>query len=451
MLSATAFLLIFGAGLAAALFRHPVFGLYAYMAVFYVHPPSRWWAQSLPDLRWALLAAVVTLLALLIHRKKLSSGPTWITTPPAILLACYAAWLWIQNFWALDSTAHYEASVQFTKYLIAFYFIYRLIDSRERLRDFLMVHVAGCAYLGILAFYSTNFSDGRVNGVGGPGIDDANSLAMFLGTGAIAGAALILSQTGWRRYFSVGAMAFIMNGVVLASSRGALLGLAAAGLVLVLLKSPGHRRLFWALAAVGVLAVGSLMDQRFIDRMFTITAAVEHDNEIDASAETRFVLYEAQVKMFMAYPLGAGHKGTAVLSPLYMDEKWMTRDASGLPSSLARSSHNTFLTTLVEQGVPGSVLFLCLVGWVLGSLIRVRNWHQQAVEPAQVTMVAALCAAIFLILVAGLTTDYLMAEIQFWLLAALAASFAALRVPTKVEVATRGAIPVVPLESSRSR
>ena len=51
------FMVAFMAALTLALVRHPIYGLYAYVADFYLHPPSRWWGQFLPDMRWSMLAA----------------------------------------------------------------------------------------------------------------------------------------------------------------------------------------------------------------------------------------------------------------------------------------------------------------------------------------------------------------------------------------------------------
>ena len=63
MLSAAAFVVFCLFCSAMAFIRHPIFGLYFYLASIYVHPPSRWWGYMLPDLRWALLSAGVTVLA----------------------------------------------------------------------------------------------------------------------------------------------------------------------------------------------------------------------------------------------------------------------------------------------------------------------------------------------------------------------------------------------------
>ncbi len=423
MLSALAFTAGF-VGLAIAAFaRHPIYGVLLYLATFYVHPPSRWWSAWLPDLRWSLLAAAIAVSATLLHRRgEVERRGAWLANVPALVLTLYTGWMWVQMLWALDPEAHFQATVQMTKYLVAFYLIWRVADTPQRLTDVLLFHVLGCFYLGWIAF-GVGLSDGaRLNGVGGPGIDDANSLAMFLGTGAAVGAALLLQVTGWRRWACIASMPFILNGMILAGSRGAFLGLIAAGAVLLLLRPPEKRWLFWLFAVVGVASVVSLMDTRFIERMFTVKQVVEDPSEIDGSAENRMVLIDAQLKMFQSYPFGSGHKGTAVLSPLYLEEKWLTRRTHDEP--MGRSSHNTFLTTLVEQGVVGAALYGWLTLWGLVILLRVKRMQWQGV-PFQLRNPAMACsAAIAVVWVAGLFTDYLLAEVQVWLFALLASALA---------------------------
>src|SRR3954451_10931235 len=111
------FLLGYFAGLLLAFIRTPLFGLFTYIGVFYLHPPSRWWGHFLPDLRWSLLAAAATFIATLFHRTK-SERASWLATTPAKLLIAYTLWLWVQNLWALDQAQHFEASFLFTKYLV---------------------------------------------------------------------------------------------------------------------------------------------------------------------------------------------------------------------------------------------------------------------------------------------------------------------------------------------
>ena len=416
MLSAAAFVVFCLFCSAMAFIRHPIFGLYFYLASIYVHPPSRWWGYMLPDLRWALLSAGVTVLAVALHRGRLNPKPFWMANPPAAILTMYVVWMWIQTFWAVDEATHINGTTQFTKCIVVLWFVYRIVDTKERLRGFLSAHVFGCGLLGVYAQF-TGREGNRLDGVGGPGMDDANTLGMYLATGVIVALGLVLTQTGWRRWVNLGLLVVIINGFVLANSRGPFLGLAAGGLVLVACKATQHRRVFWALVLVGVLGGTAIVDKAFVERMFTIGDVASLDEEADKSARSRVAIVEAQLRMAKDYPLGAGHRGTAALSTRYLDRQWLT--GGGADPDAERSSHNTFMTALVEQGPPGALMYLALVGWLGHVVLRLRRLRAQRVDPELATFGAAICASIVVVFVAGWAADYLLAEVQFWMFAAL--------------------------------
>lgn len=418
MYYAFAFVIFCGACTYLAFRRNPVYALYFYLASIYVHPPSRWWGYMLPDLRWAFLSAAVAVLAVLFHRGKLGAKPLWLANGPAALLLVYTLWMWVQTPWALDPATHIDGSLQYSKYLVAFWFIYRMADTPPRVVDAMLAHSLGCALLGVYAEF-TGRSGGRLDGVGGPGMDDANTLGLYLATGVLVCMGLVLSQRGWRRWLCLALLPVIGNGFVLANSRGAFLGLAAGAAVLALCKAREHRRLFWSFALMAALGATLIVDQAFIDRMFTIGDVAEQDNEdADMSARSRLVIVEAQFKMAADYPLGVGFRGTVVLSPSYLDSKWLAK-LQDAEQAAGRASHNTFMTALVEQGVFGAMLFIALVIWTLATVPRLRRLSRQGMGAELATLGAALSGALMAVVVAGIATDYLMAEVQFWLYAAL--------------------------------
>lgn len=419
-LTGLAFMLAFAGMLVLALVRGPMWGLYTYVAVFYVHPPSRWWGEALPDMRWSLLAAAVTFIASF-RVPPVQGRPSWISTTPAKLLIAYTVWLWIQSFWALSLSDHMQLTMLFTKYVILFYLCYRLIDTREKVLGFLAAHIAGCLYLGWIA-YNTRVS-GRLEGVGGPGIDEANALAMQMGTAVSCAAMFILGEKNWRRWFAFAAMPFLLNTMVLAGSRGAFLALLASGVTLWYMKPAIHRRAFYVYAVLGLSLFGILANGIFWNRMDTITAVAAEDEEVDRSAEARIVLLRAQWEMAKKYPLGAGHRGTAVLSPQYIDTYYLSATRSGDESQRARSSHNTFMTALVEQGIPGAILFLAGWLWVARTLVRMKNMANKGLPPEITLLAAAVGGALTMVLVAGLFVDYIKAEVQWWMFVLLAVLF----------------------------
>lgn len=419
MISAIAFALFALVCSVLAFARHPIYGLYFYMATIYVHPPSRWWGPMLPDLRWALLSALITITAVMLHRGRLATKPPWFSNGAAAMLTLYALWMVLQNAWALDGPTHLDGTIKFLKYIVAFWFVYRLTDTKETLRETLLAHVLGCGLLGLLCMMLGRDGD-RLDGVGGPGLDDANTLGMYLATGLILGLGLALVFKGWRRMALLAVLGVIATGFVLANTRGAFIGLAAGFVVLLFTKARSHRTVFWSLALIGVVGSAVIVDKKFIERMFTISDVVETSEDADASARSRVVIYEAQLRMAIDHPLGAGHRGTATLSPHYLDRRWLTTAGSSDEASAARSSHNTFMTTLVEQGFVGALLYVSLIAWMFGAILRVRRMSGKSdIDPDVATLGGTVIAALMVIVVAGLATDFLLAEVQFWLFAAL--------------------------------
>lgn len=430
-LTGLAFVCAFFGAVFMAFTRRPIYGLYLYIAIFYLHPPSRWWGETLPDLRWSLFAAVVTMVAIMV-KKPPTQRPPWYTTTPAKILMVFTVWFWLQNLWALAPEEHLEASVLFSKYILLFYLIYRLVETPQDIRDFLLVHVGGCLYLGWLAFGID--SAGRLEGVGGPGIGEANAFAMQMGTGAIAAGLIILSERGWPRWACILAAPLILNGIVLAGSRGAFLALVCSGVVIWMIKPREFRKGFYGFAVLGTVLFLMMANQEFWERMGTMEAAVDSPEEMDTSAASRFAIVAAQWEMAKSWPHGAGHRGTAMLSPAYLDPIYLTADPKNPNATPRRSSHNTFMTALVEQGILGAILFVAnwLWFWRTVNAQRKRAKREQW-SPRDLAQLAALAGAAMMLLAAGMFVDYLKAEVQVWLFALLAAR-ASMVAPEAVKV-----------------
>src|SRR5262249_20370552 len=110
-------MVLFFAALVIALVRNPLYGLFADIAGFYLHPPSRWWGHFLPDLRWSMLAAAVTLIAIWMRTTPDTQRQPWYATTPAKLMIVFTIWFWITWLWALDQDIHVAAAILMSKYL----------------------------------------------------------------------------------------------------------------------------------------------------------------------------------------------------------------------------------------------------------------------------------------------------------------------------------------------
>jgi O-antigen ligase len=116
--------------------------------------------------------------------------------------------------------------------------------------------------------------------------------------------------------------------------------------------------------------------------------------------------------MFIDHPLGCGHRCTATLSPFYLDDFYLT----GPPESRARSSHNTYLTMLVEHGVVGGLFVVSFLLWLMTTALKLNRQIpiEQSILPGVLPSTIAILSAL---LVADVFVDHLKMEIRMWYLA----------------------------------
>jgi hypothetical protein len=430
-LTAIAFAGSYFALLGLAFLRHPVYGLFAYLLAFYNHPPTRWWGSSLPDLRWSLLAAVVALIASYVYEdpQKKALRREAIKDPSAgqrlrdllaiegdtlgiagKLLLVYAVYMWIQLAWAVWFNAALEGCVLFTKYVVLIVLMVRTLDSKERLDQFAWAHIAGCFVFGWIAWMDPKLDEGRLERIGGPGVSDSNTLAVHMATGLIFAGFKLFSKSWIERLIAVPACAWILNGIILCGSRGALVGVAAGGLITLVWTPRSKRKALLGLSALGAVMLLVLAHDLFWQRMETID-----DYKQDKSANSRIQLIPAHMKMFRDFPLGVGHDGFRSLSPRYVPGHLLSQDGT-------RSPHTTILAVLSHQGLPGVLIYAILMFVLLRELIRLRFDERRSIKDESLQLnVTALASSFAVFGVAGIFTNYLKAEAQIWLIGMMAA------------------------------
>lgn len=401
-----AFYAFFLAGTSLAFLRHPIFGLLTYVGVFYLSPADRWWGVGwASEVRWSLLAGGITLLAMLIHRDKLRKAPFW-GRGPVVGMLLFVLWLAIQLLWAPEPDQQLDLLTIYAKFLIVLVLISRCIDSPKSLVMFLWAHVLGCFYFGFIVF--TKYRGGRFEGFGGPGLDDANAGALAFATGVLAAAALFLVGRIREKVALILTMPIVLNGLVATISRSGFLAITVGGGVFNLFSPRKFRARVRALSILGLVLVLLITNPLYWARMASIKYAGAEVVDVDTGGG-RLEIMEAQWRMFKAHPLGCGHRCTALLSGSYLDDKYLT----GVEGERARSSHNTFMSLLVEQGLPGAVFYAAMLVWlarstlILWRIYRVSESPESRIFPA----VAAVLAAIT---IGDMFVDFLKFEIRLW-------------------------------------
>ena len=415
------FLACFAGGCLLAVARHPIFGLMTYVGVFYLHPPSRWWGEALPDLRWSLLAAAVTLVGAVVHRKALSAVPLF-RQPPMIGMLVFLVWLIVQSMWAINERMHPELVTLWVKYVVLIGLIYKCIDSERNLRLFLWAHVLGCFYLGMIAF--ERYTGGRFEGFGGPGISEANSGALVVVTGIFTAASLFLAGRLGEKAATVGCMPFIVNALITTLSRSGFLAVATAGLAFNFFAPKRFRKRIRALSLLGAVLFVTLTNPVYWERIGTILYFGEEVEDVNTGSR-RVALIEAQWQMFLDNPMGCGHRCTPILSVRYLPDEYLL-GVDGLP--VPRASHNTVMTLLVEQGPVGVVLYALLLVWIFVSLRKLLG-QLQGQSGFQACVLPCVAGVLIAITIGDGFVDYLKLEVRFWFMSILMVMLAMASVP----------------------
>jgi len=158
----------------------------------------------------------------------------------------------------------------------------------------------------------------------------------------------------------------------------------------------------------------ALANQTFVSRMSTLSATVQEQGEWDTSALARIETAKAQLRMFRDYPMGAGHQGTAWLSPNYIDERWL------VGSTGDRASHNTVMSVLVDQGIPGILLFTLMAWSALKLLVRMKRLDKSGLPLRYGLYRTMIGGAITSVLGAGMFAQNLKAEVLVWCIVLIA-------------------------------
>jgi len=318
------------------------------------------------------------------------------------------AWISLQSFWALDREAHADQLSYYLKFILVMLMICRCIETEAHLRYFLWTHVAGCFYLGWLAF--TSYGGGRLDGVGGPGINEANAAALQMVTGIFVASSLFLAAH-WRARTALFFMIPIMvNGLVTTVSRSGFLAAALGGVVYNLFTPVRYR---WAVRLLSVLALvlfAVVTHEAYWERIGTIRHTGEQVEGVDTGGG-RLEIIAAQWRMFEGHRFGCGHMCTTVLSPSYIDERFMAVQGG-------RASHNTFMTMLVDHGIVGGVIYVLMLVWVYRSLKTVasRVKGQTGFLAKLLPSIAAVFAAIT---IGDMFVQYPKVEVRFWFISLL--------------------------------
>ncbi len=403
------FLASLSVGSILTLFQGAVWGVYLYEIVYFLNPTGRWWYSQLPGISYSFFIVLTIIFSILIRIKghllnKITDAPQ---TKWLIIFFCLYC---LSYFTAVAPSLHLTALTQLFKLFIIVSLIYLTVDTERKLDFALIAYLIGATYIGWETYSVGRNGMGRVEGVGTIDSPDANGAAAV-----IAPAAALLIYYGWRSTFKMKLVfgffaVWIMNGLVLINSRGAFLGVMAgvgymiSHMLFSKIKLPSQRATAIFIIFVGVLMAYYLTDDLFWERMETL----QHVEEEDKSGSSRVRFWLKTFDMIESKPFGLGVKGYDILSPIYIDERYLS------PTTQTRVAHSMWFQCLGEVGWFGLLTFI-LVLLSSFSLSRKVKKHLVLLDEVNAYFrVIAVEAAFISYLVASTFIDQVRTELIYW-------------------------------------
>jgi putative inorganic carbon (hco3(-)) transporter len=374
----------------AAAIIHPIYPMVAYLTFYYLPPHLNWWGRDLPSLRYSLIASAVLLLSIVFFRSNMEPVKRERNYAMPWLLA-WGANTVLVTAWALQVARSWIYTVVCLKLVLLYALIPAAIRTPTHFDVFGTVHVAGAFYWGYKAWDNPRRQAGRLIEVGGPDTQNDNQAAGHLVT-VIPFAVLYVLTVKRRvpRLLYAGATAFIINVFILCNSRGATIGLLAAGVSAILLAGKGRRKRLIGVAILSTAALLYLADPQFIERQQTTA------NPQDNSALSRYMLWSAGMQMIRDYPFGGGGRTYHILSARYLPAEFLEKN-----DAEEKSPHNSFIQVATDWGIHGFVLYCGFLGATLWMLHRIRkrtpgnSWYVYRSLTIETALIGTMTAGFF--------------------------------------------------------
>jgi len=394
--------------------KRPVWALALYFLTFFAAPQFWWWGDELPSLRYALWAGFVLLGAVAVS--PITGVPNRDAAKKIQIasVAMLANAVVVHLLLAVKPDISLEVLVEFSKFVLLYFLIASAIKDRNDLHTAIAVAALGAAYIGweVTINERGDFNGSRLEGVGAPAAQTANSLAnIMLVMLPLAGSLFLQKSWKWKVVSLVSAP-LILNVLLLCNSRGAFLGLIGTGVAFVLAsRGKTRKRALQTMVLASIMLYFLLGDPEILTRFVTTFVG---DEARDNSAASRITFWKAGLALFWDHPFGAG--GGAF--------KWgvginYLAALVGVEDAEARSLHNGFLTELTDWGIQGFLLkmfaFVVAIGIAYRTAEKCR--HEERILDALLGLCLVTTAIGFLI--HSLFGAFLDHEWGYWILALL--------------------------------
>jgi probable O-glycosylation ligase (exosortase A-associated) len=381
--------------------RYPLIGACLYIWFDYVAPDRMFSGPLTESARVSLLLGLATWLGIFVFEpiKKLPR------TVSFYLLLLFFAWASLTTVFAIIPDGALDKWDRFSKNLLILFALTILIDTKERLHVFLIAVFAATSLHAVRGAALTIVTGGgglEIVGTATTYLQERNYIAIAFLTAAIIGIYLWKNYevATWKREVRwaiiIGMVCNVIS-VVGTQSRGALVGAAAVGAVLIIVSKQRTK------AIVGLLALSAalffLAPDSWLDRMRTI------DNyNADAAVTSRFDSWKWGWEMALAHPIfGGGYS-------IY----FLNKHEQSMRGYF--DAHSVYFEVLGEHGFVGLAIYLVFILSMIISSMRLNRYFkaQHIVDLANAAKMAFLInVAIFTAGIFGVLSPFMMTYVGF--------------------------------------
>lgn len=406
------FVLVYFSGLVMSLFRGAHWAFYIYQLVYFLNPEKRWWSAGLPLSKYSLITVVFLFLAYIFHRKKFNYSVNEFRKLPQfkwviLLMICYG----FVYFSAVSKGLHFDALVEFIKLFIVIGIAYKVLDTRQKLEYSIYALIVGIAYLGFVTYSMGRDEYGRIGRFGMIDAPDAN----------VAAAAMIAALPFLIFYFWRGSIktkiimaifgGIIVNGLVLANSRGAFVGgsIGVVYFVWEMLRSKFNvkfqRVITIFLIVCGLISLAIVIDASFVERMSTLSDVSDERR----SGSGRMVFWLLTFDVLKEYPFGTGAYGYELLSPNYVPAEYFDQGKS------VKAVHSIWFQALAEISYIGFFFFMMLIYTSYRALKKVRRHYWETGDVYGYYFTHAILSSYIGVLAASSFINQFRTQIVYWI------------------------------------
>ena len=285
-------------------------------------------------------------------------------------LVLFVAWCYLSTAWSEDTGKALLSATEYALSALLLVITYTAVQEKRDLGRVLTAFLFGAVAAIIYAFISPAASEeGRLaNVVLGP-----NVLGEALVCGLAIGAALIVMyRSPAMRMVTIAATLFVGVGILLTTSRSALIALVASLAAAILFA--GRWRVI-ALCATLVLGGGTYI---YFKQFAPAGARQRIEQPLSSqqrSSDGRNTIWTLAVRAFEANPVtGVGAGNFRVVQRQFLlrpgVDRARTQFSEVIDDPHGKVAHNSFLSVASELGLVGLVLFVSLIGFGFASLLK---------------------------------------------------------------------------------